>query len=94
MKRFKLLKVLIIIFFSLTFITIYQHNKIVKMNYIIQRFELEKINISKKRNDLLVQCSILKSYHQIKQWAMNRYSMKVLPLSRTVTLTVGTAYYD
>lgn len=87
MKKIRFFK----IFFSISVIFIvakvYQHNKVIKLNYEKQLLEQRKKKLIKKKNELMVLLAHLQDYQEIKKWAQQEYGMNMTELSHCITLT-------
>ena len=86
-RRFFLLKSLIVVGVVGVFTNIYQQNNIIKLRYEKQRLEQRYQQLLKKKNALLVACAQAKNYDELRNKAMQDYGMTQLPLSRLITFT-------
>lgn len=87
MRRFFLLKSLVVLGVAGIFGKIYQQNCVIKLQYEKQRLERQCQQLIKKRNAILVELAQAKNYAALKQKAEQQYGMEQLQLSRLVTFT-------
>lgn len=87
MRRFFLLKSLVMVGVIGVFTNIYQQNNIIKLRYEKQRLEQRYQQLLKKKNALLVACAQAKNYDVLRGKAIQQYGMAQLPLSRLITFT-------
>ena len=85
--KLKLVTKIILFSLSVLFIKIYQHNQIVKLNYVKQRLEIDRIFLNKQKNNLLVTLFKLKNPRRIKKIANNKFGLKNIRFSQIVTTT-------
>jgi hypothetical protein len=71
----------------LIFVTIYQHNQIIKLNYEKQRLAKKRIILKKEKNELMSQLAQRTNYSHISALAETKLNMVPLKLSQIITLT-------
>ena len=86
-RRFFILKSLLVVGVIGIFSNIYQQNNVIKLRYEKQRLEQRYQQLLKKKNMLLVSCAQAKNYDALRTKAMQSYGMVQLPLSRLITFT-------
>lgn len=87
MKKGKFIKLFACIMLIGAFVTIYQHNKIIKIMYEKRRLELRKEQLAKEKIELQVRLCALHDYTQTRSHARYQLGMTPLKLSQVVTVT-------
>lgn len=81
---FKLFAVIIVIS---SFITIYQHNRIIQLTYSKQRVEMKKEHLQKAIINLTVELSRLQDFTITQSVAMHQLRMSSLSVAQVITFT-------
>ena len=71
----------------MVFVTIYQHNAIIKLNYEKQRLVLMQNRLDKERSERMVELFSLRNFSRVTHVATERLGMRPLALSLVMTLT-------
>ena len=71
----------------LIFTEIYQHNKIIKLNYEKQRLEMRKNDLKKDCGSLMVELCNLKSVEHVRKAVQEKYGMEKIKYSQVLTFT-------
>ena len=87
MRRFFLLKSLVVLGIVGVFGSIYQQNYVIGLQYEKQRLERQHQQLIKKRNAVLVELAQAKDYAALKKKAEQQCGMTQLQLSRLITFT-------
>ena len=85
--KFRFLKILLFIGVVVIFIKIYQHNRVVKINYEKQRLERKLDELVKEKNELMVEYSLLRNYKKVKEDVLQDLNMQKISLSKVITFT-------
>jgi len=88
--RTRLVRRTMLLSLVLIFVTIYQHNQIIKLNYEKQRLAKKRLILKKEKNELMSQLAQLTNYSRISAIAENKLNMTSLKLSQIITLTTQT----
>jgi cell division protein FtsL len=83
----KLGRILLLWAILICFVTIYQHNHIVKLNYEKQRLESHKDKLKKELNELRKEINLLCDYHRVQKIAQERWGFASIKLSNIITVT-------
>lgn len=94
MKKGTFFKFLALIVLMGAFITIYQHNQVVKLLYQRRRIEMKKENLLKGIADTQVQLYALQDYTQTKSFACYQLGMTQLTLAQVITVTEQICVFD
>lgn len=87
MKKFPLIRTLLLFAVVTIFVKIYQHNQIIKLNYERQRLENKMGKLNRDCNELKAVLSVIQEPGKVKQCAQEKMGMKWLALSQVVTVT-------
>lgn len=87
MKKGKFIKLFACIILMGAFVTVYQHNQIIKIMYEKRRLEVKKEQLAKQKIELQVRLCTLHDYTQTRSHASYQLGMKPLKLSQVVTVT-------
>ncbi len=87
MKKGKFIKIFACIVLIGAFVTVYQHNQIIKIMYEKRRLEIRKEHLAKQKIELRVRLCALQDYTQTRSHASNQLGMTTLKLSQVVTVT-------
>ena len=87
MLQIRLIRWKSIVFLFSIFIKIYQHNKIIKLNYEKQRLEIKKNGIKKEYNVVTAKLCELKDILCVKKNAQEKWGMEKLKFSQVLTFT-------
>lgn len=71
----------------MVFVTIYQHNSLIKLNYEKQRLVLKERKLDKERNEFMVELCSLRDFGKARLCAQEKWNMAPLALSNMLTLT-------
>lgn len=85
--RTRLVRRTMLLSLVLIFVTIYQHNQIIKLNYEKQRLAKKRIILKKEKNELMSQLAQRTNYSRISALAETKLNMVPLKLSQIITLT-------
>ncbi|MBS1987835.1 cell division protein FtsL [Candidatus Dependentiae bacterium] len=87
MKKAKFIKFFAAIILIGAFVTIYQHNQIIKIMYEKRRLEIRKEQLAKEKIELQVRLCALHDYTQTRSHASHQLGMTPLKLSQVITVT-------
>lgn len=87
MKKGTFFKIFASIVLTCSFVTIYQHNQIIKLMYEKRRLEMKKELLTKATIDLNVQLCRLHDYTHTQSIACYQLGMAPLKLSQVITMT-------
>ncbi|GEM_PF-1262378 len=94
MKKGKFIKFFASIILVGAFVTVYQHNQIIKIMYKKRRLELQKERLLKQKIELQVRLCELHDYTQTRSNASHKLGMTTLALSQVVTVTQQVYEFD
>lgn len=94
MKKGTFFKFFASIVLTCSFITIYQHNQIIKLMYEKRRLEMKKEQLAKASIDLNVQLCKLHDYTHTQSIACYQLGMTPLKLSQVITMTESLFEFD
>jgi hypothetical protein len=72
---------------TLVFAEIYQHNKIIKLNYEKQRLDVTQNDLKKTYGSLMVELCNLKCVDHVKKVVQEKFGMEKLKYSQVLTFT-------
>jgi len=87
--RIKLIRTILSMTGVLIFVSIYQHNQIVRLNYEKQRLSQKKHLLEKDRNELQSRLHFIKDYSRVESVALNKLKMRPTAFSQIITVTTS-----
>ena len=82
MKQSTFITLFLVLNITLVLVHLYKQNQIIKLSYIKQKMELERISLSKQKEALTHQLSIVHDRNQVKQFAQNTLGLKPVKISQ------------
>lgn len=84
LKKSFLVRIVFVVVCVCSFIEIYQHNLMVKLNYEYQRLARKRLSLEKEYNDFLVELMKIKDAQKIIEWAQDVLHMSSLKICQIV----------